>query len=238
MKPVVELMSAVTSILRYVASGFVAMAAYIFLYEKPLQSFEKGSWYYLLLTASIGLLTYAFHIAWLDKVFYRCISWWVNRGSTKNENAQLNMEIKESGRGLMFALASQTYLRVISDDRQVNALQNELEKRLALNCFLYCSLYQIGAILVYAYFRKMSIFKLEFQLLSALFLLMLVFAIRFNLRICRREAWVVSKFYQQVPSQILVKSVKGVQSSSSDEVPSHVDPKTSENSWWRRYFNL
>ncbi len=56
--------------LRYIASGFVAVAAFLFLYHPTKIDFADNSWFMVFLTATIGIITYAFHFATLDKIFY------------------------------------------------------------------------------------------------------------------------------------------------------------------------
>ncbi|GEM_PF-2977325 len=242
-KPVQQIMDAITSILRYVASGFVALVVYIFLYDKPLNTFAEGSWFFLLATASLGILTYAFHISFLDKIFYRRIAYKVFIASTGNTEEKLKAALADFGivfqnkeeiksADLTFALVSQTYLRNISENQQVKVLQHEMEKRLSLLCFLYCSFYQVTIIILYFlctyFYFNMGNICWPYVLSKIIPLLiidvsLLVFALKFNKRICLRDAWAVTNFYQKVPTTNTTKASPAVVQGGGSGTPTIKD---------------
>ena len=254
--------------LRYIASGFVAVGVYIFLYKPCFEEFKDLSAFLVFITATIGIITYGLHFATLDKVFY---GWSIIHYLKKNQcfipailktqiidwqNAKKNGGFLESDilkyldkeyalkmpenkaaraivrvllpskklrkflrdkpffriktnnrikRYLLFALASQTYLRNISNDESLVKLQSHVEKRLALLNFLYCSFYQIVVITLYFTINKLfPVYslsepeKVKIALLAIFAFLLIYSAIRFNRRICSREMWLVENYSQKV----------------------------------------
>ncbi|HYE54985.1 MAG TPA: hypothetical protein VD996_09090 [Chitinophagaceae bacterium] len=212
--------------LRYIASGFVCVGVYMFLYDLPL-TFEDNSWFLLFLTSAIGLITYAFHFATLDKKFYIRSAYSVYKESKHvarevqaairhcDELLGVNKHASGFNKGdvepkeLFFALSTQTYLRTISESRTVRDLQYQMEKRLAFLNFLYCSFYQVVVLVSYFIVRSVvvggwaTIGKEDwiriFFLGTGAFILFISTRI-FNKRICKREIWAIITFYQCVPS--------------------------------------
>jgi len=223
--------------LRYIASGFVAVGVYIFLYNPEITEFKDQSWFLTFITATIGIITYGLHFATLDKIFYgwsimhflknnknfipeilkeQICQWQVAKGSPGFEKkdilAKLNKEkfwgIKSNTkikRYILFALANQTYLRSISKNEALAAMQNQVEKRLALLNFLYCSSYQIIIILLYFGINRFKLHAAVYWPDAIKVITLIVFAaailysaILFNRRICGREMWLIQNFPQEI----------------------------------------
>lgn len=58
--------------LRYIASGFVAMAVYAYFYMPEYQEIKDLGGSLILVAATIGIITYALHFATMDKIFNGC----------------------------------------------------------------------------------------------------------------------------------------------------------------------
>ncbi len=224
--------------LRYIASGFVAVGVYFYLYSPALPNLKDDGMFLVFVTATIGFVTYALHYATLDKVFYAwSVMYFLKQGGMKNLPPELSNQIVNwerlkgdsdfkqgkifegisqgqilrtnfNGavkRKLLFALASQTYLRNLADNPKLKSIQTQVESRLAMLNFLYCSFYQVTFILLVfslknfdfsLSFNETLVFK--FVLLLLLDLLLIVSAIKFNRRICCREMWLVFNFPQTI----------------------------------------
>lgn len=233
--------------LRYIASGFVALAVYTYLYNPQLTEMKGIGGILIFAAATIGIVTYALHFATLDKVFYGiCVKkfvietngflpailytqindWEKAKGKNdfdfkqvvekryKKKTEEVNNEEENTTevfsqnkikRKILFALANQTYLRSLSNNKMLSEMQKQVEKRLSLLNFLYCSLYQIVIITLYFTITHIDTnatiywpYVWKILLLFAIAGLFLYSAYKFNCRICSREMWLVQNFEQSV----------------------------------------
>lgn len=223
--------------LRYVASGFVAVGIYVFLYDPEITEFKDLSAFLVFMAAVIGIITYGLHFATLDKIFYgwsiiryleknnsflpvvlteQIVDWQKTQGLADFENENILKGLDDFGiegaeardtikRYILFSMANQTYLRIISKNELLVSLQNQVEKRLALLNFLYCSCYQIVVITLYFSITKpvdlsdlTSDDTIRVYILFLFAGLILYSAFRFNVRICGREMWLIENFPQKV----------------------------------------
>ncbi len=211
-----------TKILRYIASGFIGLIAYMFLNNIQQVIISKDSLFLVIVAASMGLVTYAFHNAWLDKVLYKWHAFKIFeedgynvvnlQNSIKDCDSKLAKDKHKdkfekeivSKEELKFALLTQTYMRNISTDEKIVKLQALLEQRLALLSFLYCTLYQIIAVSIYfvlnKYFVQNNIYgkieKLNLVIVIFIIIILIIAVYKFDRRICKREIWAISQFYQ------------------------------------------
>lgn len=212
----------ISILLRYIASGFIGLLLYMFLNNIKDVIISKDSLFLVLLAATVGLITYSFHIAWLDKVIYKWHAFKIFKDGGHNveklqqaikdcekklsieNNSETFDKEKVTKEGLKFALLTQTYLRNISKDEQIQKLQNLLEQRLALLSFLYCAIYQIIGVLTYYILTKRIVYQNnysphEYLNLGVTILILILLAIavfKFDRRICKRELWAIAEFYQ------------------------------------------
>ena len=208
-------------LLRYVASGLVAVFTYMYVKGYGIDSckdYKETSTVILLLTVAgvIGLFAYSIHHALIDKcLYYLSISFYLknNRAPdnlkkiTEGWNKKTNLKRKiraRMNRGFMFQLINQTYLRKSSENKQLSNIQKEISSSLAVLNFLYCSLYFLIIIPTYFYFRLGSNKDLIY---NVYFLAGMVFlsAVSYDYSTTRREMWVVDNFFQD-PEQYLVNT--------------------------------
>lgn len=216
-----QIVDSVSVVLRYIASGFIAVLAYVFLFGIELSSFGEHSWYLVFLSASIGLITYAIHVAFLDKIFYKNSAFNLYQKSNKCvpelQEALIECDRKmgfdkfssgfDKGKvdkdDLVFTLVSQTYRRSASENRTIKNLQRLMEQRLALLSFIYCSFYQVSVVLIYFATITLLVNGIEtickISIINFLFLfagnvLLFVFSRAFDKRICKREIWALIEF--------------------------------------------
>lgn len=225
--------------LRYVASGFVSVGIYMFLYPKQQIDVSNDSWFLLLLSAALGTITFALHFATADKYFIgksldhfyksnnkyiptilkKHINQWQ---SAKGENGiEFKNETLDKAQKakIIFAMANQNYLRLMSADPQIKVLQSDFQSRKSLVDFLYCSFYQICALillfLVQETFTQIEAGYLfgdiDWVKISRIGLLglfgigLLLAANKFNNRICSRNMWIITNYGQELPSKIVKK---------------------------------
>ncbi|HPF96972.1 MAG TPA: hypothetical protein PLZ00_06090 [Mangrovimonas sp.] len=234
-----QIFDSISVILRYIASGFIAVLAYMFLYNDSSFINSDSFWFLLFLSVSIGLITYAIHIAYLDKVFYRYVAYRLFKKSSnivvalqaaildcdtkmgydKHQSRKFDKS-KVDENDLIFALLTQTYLRNVSENVIVKNLQRLMEKRLALLSFIYCSFYQIAILIIYFAITEGVLHRhgtiTEEQITNLIFLsigaiLMLIFGISFDKRICVRDIWAVVQFYQCIDPQGQTAQVQAAQ---------------------------
>ncbi len=223
-----QVTESVSVLLRYIASGFIAVLAYIFLYTDYTYLQINNAWVLVILAASIGLITYALHISLLDKLFYKGKAYRLyeqyahkceNIKNAIAENAKIMNEKNSpdccihrpmTKSEYIFILQTQTYLRNASLNDTVKHIQRQMEQRLSLLAFLYCTLYQIIILIVYFLVTKFVIPEnneiTSEQAVNCSFLIigvciLVAFTHKFDYRICRREIWAIAQFYQSVPSQ-------------------------------------
>jgi hypothetical protein len=215
--------------LRYIASGFITFAVLSFLNWEIWQDFLNGSEYvtlfYLLFIIILGILNYAIHIAFLDKLFYRLVIYLYFRChkipeiitdsiSEWDEKTTINGSLKKPSskkpysKKISFVLFSQTYLRKISEKNSVRGIQSEIDKRLALLMFLYCSSYSLIIIPV-LYLIKHKIcehtfpdsdfctFWIKILSLIGFGVFVLIIGLTFDKRILKREIWALEYFPQK-----------------------------------------
>jgi Tfp pilus assembly protein PilO len=87
----------------------------------------------------------------------------------------------------------------------LSEMQKQVEKRLSLLTFLYCSFYQIAIITIYFTITHFNINESWYWPYFWKILLLLLIAVlfwysayKFNCRICSREMWLVQNFEQSV----------------------------------------
>lgn len=215
--------------LRYIASGFVGLIVYTFLFWddlKDLESslFSENTWLWLVLAASLGLITYTIHKAHLDvhlhahhlyilltkkklsvtKSFenyllkgYRCF----------DPDGKLSYEkLIESPMNIRFSCKSQSFLRCISSDKKIERLGHQLSERYAFLAFTYCAFYQSAIVLLYFLAVKlgvesgMSDIELLKSIMTAIIIVFVFWcAYNFDRKICKREIWIISEFGQDYP---------------------------------------
>lgn len=153
-------------ILRYVVSGFISVIVIGYLdngchgYLKAISLISP--WILVALSAILGIITYGIHQAIFDKLFYQffiCrylrnhtldtslstqIRTWITgtRNNDKLNEDKIVAEINKAN-NIRFALFSQTYLRRSSEDPIIVGIQKELDKKLAMLNFLYCTFYSL-----------------------------------------------------------------------------------------------
>lgn len=209
-------------LLRYIASGFIGLLVYMFLFGLNDKEISKDSWFLVIVAASIGLLTYGFHVAWIDKLFYKFHLHAIFKQHRKKnmipekikKAITTSLKFKHEGgfnannvtcEDLQFAFFSQSYLRNTSDNGRIGRLQNFLEKRMALLSFLYGIIYQTTIVLLYFLADRLFLNNAQFTRVDLLKgpvvfvgLVVLCFCTSmFDRRICKREFWVIEHFYQE-----------------------------------------
>lgn len=156
--------------LKYIASGFIAVGTYMYLYPHQKISIPENSWFLILLASAIGTVTYAIHFATLDKFFNKLsleyflkknkdfipkilktnIKKWESKKGNDLKKSEIKLEnFKHTKSKITFALANQNYLRLMCNKKEVLILQHNFERRIALLNFLYCSFYQVAFLTIY-----------------------------------------------------------------------------------------
>ncbi|WP_194976061.1 hypothetical protein [Aquiflexum lacus] len=203
--------------LRYIASGFMGLLIYMFLFEINIDeiNISKDSLFLVITAATMGLITYSIHVAFLDNYFYnKQIKKIFVKNSSNSDDVEkcmsnFNPEWKPGSEvsidEIRFHLFSQSYLRQISSDKNVRKLQRLMEKQLSLLTFLYCTIYQIFILIIYFFIRtvvieKKCLFSVEFlnfwfSLAAVLFLWYSVYCL--DKRISLREIWLVANYFQK-----------------------------------------
>ncbi len=226
-----QILNTFSMFLRYIASGFIGLMVYLFLFWDDIKDLKvppilENIWFLLILAASLGLITYSVHKAYLDvqlhahhlkallrkKNFhvtesfknymllgYRCFS--------SGENLSYDDLIK-SRMKIRFSCKSQSFLRGISTEKNIRRLELQLNERYAFLAFVYCAFYQSTLVLLYFFAVKFiverqiySIEVLKFILTAAIVSFVFYCAYKFDRKICKREIWVISEFGQDYPEK-------------------------------------
>lgn len=236
--------------LRYVASGFVSVGIYMFLYPQQHIDVSKDSWFLLLLSAALGTITFALHFATADKYFIgrslgsfyennnryipeiliKHINQWQivkNQAQIKFEGDKLNQAQKAK---IIFAMANQNYLRLMSSKPEIKVLQSDFQSRKSLVDFLYCSFYQICALILLFLVQEVStqtgaghFFDFDMLKVSRIGILvafgigLLLAANKFNNRICSRNMWIITNYPQELPSETAERPARAISESHSND---------------------
>lgn len=217
--------------IRYIASGFISLVVFCFLrldFTASFPSISNDALVIILFIVAIGIFIYAVHVAFFDKIFYRFViliyirrnqvpgiimknieDWRLKSGKLDNKNSkkttmEKNRRKKKHAikcKEISFALFSQGYLRKVSLDVRVKSIQAEIDNRLALLMFLYCSCYSLLFIPLMSLFHILiSEITLDdtlgFKYFCTIILgvIVSVLAITFDYRILQREIWAVEYF--------------------------------------------
>jgi hypothetical protein len=208
--------------LRYIIAGFVCLVVLLYidtsLYDKILLGNITNQ--HLLVTLFLaglaGIMTYALHYAFLDKIFYwiTLVAYSVTRKFPENlrtdvknwnklhykwRNGWIASKNWSHQREYLFSLVSQTYLRKVSTDLKVRELQKEMETKLALLMFLYgCCYATIIFPLLYKWLSITNISADRVTTIRIIGFIILGLALRFDWRITLREIWICQNFYQNI----------------------------------------
>ena len=219
-------------ILRYVVSGFISVIVIGYLdngcydYLKDISSISP--WILVALSAILGIITYGIHQAIFDKLFYQffiCrylknhtldtnlskqIRTWITdtQNNDKPNEDKIVAEINKAS-NIRFALFSQTYLRRSSEDPIIVGIQKELDKKLAMLNFLYCTFYSLCFISLIIMFKHLMLESKDCglyhpdRIIGVLILsgVVIFSAGLYDYRTTVREMWVIKHFFQEIASE-------------------------------------
>jgi len=194
-----SVLSRLDAVLRYIAPGFVALFVVVAV-QNGLDShwtnaFGGSVWPAVLLAALLGVMVYSIHTSIIVRViwfvivlFHRILpwSWWIP------ERFQRDFQTKMSTGRVMFDLDTERWQRRASDDREVKAVQGELNKWAAMLNYLYCSSYP--AILLPILLKCNGVAKGNWCLVLGVGIMLLLCAVISDWRITLREFWAADKY--------------------------------------------
>lgn len=177
-----DILSTFSVVLRYIASGFIGLLVYSFLFWKEIISEIKNmdhhlisgsTWLILIAAASLGLITYSIHRAHFDILFH---SYHLKKILNKKKyelsdtfkqairdsyncfdsgHKMSEKELFESKKKIRFGCMSQSFLRHISEDKKIVRLQALMDERYAMLAFTYCAIYQSVIVSLYCLSSKL-----------------------------------------------------------------------------------
>ncbi len=229
-----DILTTFSFVLRYMASGFIGLLVYLFLFWNEIMTqiqnvdyhlLSSSIWLILIAAASLGLITYSIHRAHFDILFHshhlkKILKKKKYHLSENFKRAILDSshcfdpdrkisyeELLSSKKRIRFGCMSQSFLRSISTDKEIIQLQRLMDERYAMLAFTYCAIYQ--SLLISAYFfasklmiggfTRFEVFNLSVVLIVTLIVFFCVY--KFDRRICKREIWVISNFFQSTPNK-------------------------------------
>jgi len=205
---------------RYLASGFVTIVAFIVLKNDAPISFPKDDqiWYALILAGIIGLLIYSFHAAIGDDFLYKYALKKVLKDWRKSRDLPCHFTDPDNLKNSMFTLTQYRYMREGTTNPKHQAIQRRLDQELTFLVFLYASSYPLLLLpiykLVYIWIDKKSVFSEEFDfvsLLSFLFGLALLWSGHvLDRKLTAWEIWFLDNFQTRIISrdEVLEKIIR------------------------------
>lgn len=218
-------------VIRYVASGFIGLMVYTFLFWKDVCNlddpyFVDSPWFLIILATSLGLITYSIHKAFPDSYFHAMHlkilltkkRFHVTESFKKtlvkgyrcfDSNNKISYEdLIKSKMKIRFSVKSQDFLISISSDQRIIRLRQQLRQRYDMLTFTYCTLYQSTATLLFFLMSKVILQEsfsnpelMKLSILSLIIFFLFFSVYRFDRRICKREIWVISEFGQDYPEK-------------------------------------
>ncbi len=218
-------------VMRYVASGFIGLMVYTFLFWSDVcksknLDFLSNPWFLIILAASLGLITYSVHKAFLDSYFHamhlktlltkkrfhvtepfkkRMLEGYRAFNATKKIQYE---DLIKSKMKIRFSVKSQGFLIGMSDDPKIVRLKQQLRERYDMLTFTYCTLYQstatllfflLSKLILHETFPKAEVLKVVILFLIIVFLFFSIF--KYDRRLCKREIWVISEFGLNLPEK-------------------------------------
>jgi hypothetical protein len=248
--------------LRYIIAGFVCLAVVLYIdpktynvdfFKSNITLIEKSSIMILFFAGLTGICIYAFHFAFLDKLFYSITIF--AYGCFRKFSPSMKTDIREWNdlhyktifkrpfrqnenhycpKEYLFTLVTQNYLRKISKNPQIKELQKQIESKLALMMFLYgCCYATLLLPYIYDFLFPNQIDGTKQGKLFWIGIVTFVITLRFDWRITLREIWVVFKYYQE-PENEVTFTVVGHNDKSSVKIVSNFGKLNlqKENNYW------
>jgi hypothetical protein len=144
-----EAVGRIGALLRYVAPGVLALFVWAVVVEKKadgggaIAGGGYSMWALAAVAAVCGFLIYAMHVCFVGRVFWRPLILQMHLGKEQHRwiSAEQRKAAKAGLDGLLLELSVSRLQRRVSDDAEVRAVQEGLDKWAAMLNFLYCSSY-------------------------------------------------------------------------------------------------
>lgn len=183
------------TILRYIASGFVALLVLTLVYSgfellNPSSGGEYPAWVTLLVAALTGITIYAVHTS----IIVRFLWWLVVCFHIRFAHHKWLPPKKKSAKQVMWDLDTARWKRRGMSDPEVSAIQRELNRWAALLNYVYCSSYPLLIIPICVRLAQPSEVSAWWPWLSASGALLLFCALFSDNAITKRELWAVATY--------------------------------------------